>query len=528
MTTQSFSGCHDLPAGTCLHQTYQIQKTIGAGGFGITYLAVRKDTGHAYAIKEYFPSSLAVRNVQEGSYALQPFPAKNAEAFQKGRQRFLNEAKILKSFPDPESIVSVYDLFEENDTIYLVMEYIDGLTLSRYVRENGPLTFPETAELMAPIIRSLSKIHEKGLIHRDISPDNLILGIDNRLHLIDFGAAGKNIPGNRKNTVILKAGYAPPEQYIPNGSTGAWTDVYGICATMYFALTGTSPAEAVERLDPSCPPPLSIPNLLPWQSSLLEKGLQLHPASRFQTAAELSHALEKASERAEDAVTELNTNVSKKDRAQLRKFLRHTRARRRSAFLTGVICLCAAFVCAVVFILSAHSRSQKQETSSHTAPYASPFSSPDASPSAPTGASELPAAPTLPATPALTAAPTLTAAPVLSEPAVASPGPALLTMPDLTGKQLNKAKKLLHKLDASIRINVSYVYSSSKKAETVMSQSVRKGSSFTKKQIRSVSLTVSKGKKPSATHSPEPKPATKNPSDFQVRDDNDFSSIPLE
>lgn len=515
MTTQSFSGCHELPAGTCLHQTYQIQKTIGAGGFGITYLAVRKDTGHAFAIKEYFPSSLAVRNVQEGSYALQPFPEKNAEAFQKGRQRFLNEAKILKSFPDPESTVSVYDLFEENDTIYLVMEYIDGLTLSRYIQENGPLTFPETAELMAPIIRSLSKIHEKGLIHRDISPDNLILGIDNRLHLIDFGAAGKNIPGNRKNTVILKAGYAPPEQYIPNGSTGAWTDVYGICATMYFTLTGLSPAEAVERLDPSCPPPLSIPNLLPWQSALLEKGLQLHPASRFQTAEELSRALEKASERAEDAVTELKTNVSKKDRAQLRKFLRHSRSQRTASFI-GITVLCTALVCAVLlFVLSTHSRPQKQGKTSFEAPYATPHESAFISP-APAIMSEAPAAPAL------------TAAPAPSEPSAAASGPALLTMPDLTGKQLAKAKKQLHKLDDSIRIDVSYVYSSSKKAETVLSQSVRKGSSFSKKQIRSISLTVSKGKKPSDTQSPKPKPAAKKPADFQVRDDNDFSSIPLE
>ncbi len=489
MTTQSFSGCHELPAGTCLHQTYRIQKVIGAGGFGITYAGIHKDTCQTFAIKEYFPSSLAVRNVQEGSYALQPFPEKNAEVFQKGRQRFLNEAKILKSLPDLESIVSIYDLFEENGTIYLVMEYIDGLTLGQYITENGPLTFPETAELMAPIIRSLSKIHENGLLHRDISPDNLILGIDNRLHLIDFGAASKNIPGNRKNTVILKAGYAPPEQYIPNGSTGAWTDIYAICATMYFALTGVSPSEAIERLDSSCPPCLSIPNLLPWQSALLEKGLQIRPADRFQTAGELSLALEKASESAENAVTELRTDLSKKDRARIHKSLHHPRPFRISASFSAIIGVGAVILCAVLlFALSTHFRPPKQNEPPAQVP-----------------------------------------TPISSEQPTRVPDADLLTMPGLTGIKLSKAKKRIKKLDASIRINVSYVYSSSKKPGTVISQSVRKGSSFSKKQLRSLSLTVSKGKRPSATRSPEPKPAaSKKPADYQVRDDNDLSSIPLE
>ncbi len=518
MTTQSFSGCHELPVGTCLHQTYQIQKTIGAGGFGITYLGIHKDTGQAFAIKEYFPSSLAVRNVQEGSYTLQPFPEKNTEAFQKGRQRFLNEAKILKSFPHLESIVSIYDLFEENGTIYLVMEYIDGLTLGQYITENGPLTFPETAELMAPIIRSLSKIHEKGLIHRDISPDNLILGIDNRLHLIDFGAASRNIPGNRKNTVILKAGYAPPEQYIPNGSTGAWTDIYAICATMYFALTGFSPSEAIGRLDTSCPPCHSIPNLLPWQSALLGKGLQLHPSDRFQTALELSLALEKASECAENAVTELRTNISVKDRAQIQKLLHHSRPLQMPAPVLGMICLGAVILCAVLlFALSTHFSSGKQGGIS----YVPPFVSPDASPQASPNVSISQDSPT-------PGAPTPVPTPISSEQPSRTPDAGLLTMPDVTGIKLDKAKKRIKKLDTSIRIHVTYAYNSSKKSGTVINQSVREGSSFAKNQLRSLTLTVSKGKKPSATPSPESKPASKKPSDFQVKDDNDLSSIPLE
>ena len=390
----------------------------------------------------------------------------------------MNEAKILKSLPDLESIVSIYDLFEENGTIYLVMEYIDGLTLGQYITENGPLTFPETAELMAPIIRSLSKIHENGLLHRDI----------------------------RKNTVILKAGYAPPEQYIPNGSTGAWTDIYAICATMYFALTGVSPSEAIERLDSSCPPCLSIPNLLPWQSALLEKGLQIRPADRFQTAGELSLALEKASESAENAVTELRTDLSKKDRARIHKSLHHPRPFRISVSFSAIIGVGAVILCAVLlFALSTHFRPPKQNEPPAQVP---PNVSSSQAASTPSATSPLPSTPTPVPTP------------ISSEQPTRAPDADLLTMPGLTGIKLSKAKKRIKKLDASIRINVSYVYSSSKKPGTVISQSVRKGSSFSKKQLRSLSLTVSKGKRPSATRSPEPKPAaSKKPADYQVRDD---------
>lgn len=500
MTNDSFSGCHSLPPGTCLHDTYQIRETIGTGGFGITYLGVHKDTGHNVAIKEYFPSSLAVRNKQEGLYTLQPFPDKNTELFQKGRQRFLGEAKILKSFPDLESIVSVYDLFEENGTIYLVMEYIDGLTLGQYIHENSPLTFPEISELMAPVVRSLSTIHKKGLIHRDISPENLILGIDNRLHLIDFGAASHDVSGNSQNTVILKSGYAPPEQYIPNGKTGAWTDVYAICATMYFALTGKSPTEAMTRLDADTPLITEVNNLLPWQSAILEKGLRLRPSERFQTADELYLALTETPVKTGDAVTEIKTDLSARDRTRIRRLYR--RQTHHLGFFAGAgILLVAAVLLTVLYFSSPQRQSIVQQPSAVTIP----------SPPSSAATSEEPSK-----------------TPQQMETPAPTQNSVLLVMPDVTGMTLKKAKKELNTLDSSIRIDTSYEYSKSKKAGIVTRQSVAKGITFSKKQLSSVSLTISKGKRSSATHLPASEQESAKPSDYQVKDDNDLTSIPLE
>lgn len=370
MTKDSFSNFHSLPAGTCLHNTYRIQKTIGAGGFGITYMGIHTDTGNVVAIKEYFPPSLAVRNKQEGLNMLRPFPDKNIGIFQKGLRRFLNEANILKSFQDLESIVTVYDLFEENGTAYLVMEYIDGLTLSRYVSENGTLTFPEISELIAPVIHSLSKIHGGGLIHRDISPDNLILGTDNKLHLIDFGAASYENAGNTQNTIILKAGYAPPEQYISNGRIGAWIDVYSICATMYFALTGNAPAEAIHRLDSDSPHTLeNLSLLLPWQYAILEKGLQLRPADRFQNVEELYSALTGTAKEVENA-TILQTAVSKEKQAQIRKLYGLRRNAYRPVLLSclGIAILAALIIIAVSSRTPAGRQNTVRQPSGVTAP----------------------------------------------------------------------------------------------------------------------------------------------------------------
>lgn len=293
METGSYSPSHILPEGTILPHNYIIKGVLGEGGFGITYVGLHTMTNEKAAIKEYFPSGLATREFHDGQYQLVPFQGSSKEAFEKGCRHFLNEASILREFHHLNNIVSVKDVIETNGTVYLVMEYIDGITLKQYVKENGVLTFDELLSLMKPIIQSLIQIHKSGLIHRDISPDNLMIGIDNQLHLIDFGAASfENVHEARTMTIMLKSGFAPPEQYLSDGKQGAWTDIYALCSTMYLALTGFAPPESIKRLQSDDLPPL-VANaaISSWQAAAVEKGMSVRTADRFQNMETLYQAL---------------------------------------------------------------------------------------------------------------------------------------------------------------------------------------------------------------------------------------------
>ncbi|MGN0154152.1 MAG: protein kinase [Lachnospiraceae bacterium] len=284
---------HILPEGTRLPNNYTVNKILGEGGFGITYSGTLTITGEKVAIKEYFPNGLAHRDYKpDGSYSVVPFYGME-DAFEKGRRHFLNEASILKEFQNLNSIVSVKDVIESNGTAYLVMEYIDGITLKQYVKENGALSFQELLPLITPVIQSLIQVHKHGLIHRDISPENLMIGIDNQLHLIDFGAASiENHHDSKSVTIMLKSGYAPPEQYLDDGKQGAWTDIYALCATMYMALTGFAPTDSIRRIQQDELPSLAAhADISSWQAASIEKGMSLTAADRFQNMESLYQAL---------------------------------------------------------------------------------------------------------------------------------------------------------------------------------------------------------------------------------------------
>lgn len=283
-----------LPTGTILSHKYIIHNVIGEGGFGITYSCTLKNAPSSepvYAVKEYYPDNAAHRSSDKNGYFIQPYIGKQ-DIFEKGKKHFLREAGILSKFSYLPHIVSINDIFEENGTIYIVMDYIDGITLKQYVEDNEPLNIDELSTLITPVMRDISEIHRSGLLHRDISPDNLILGTDNMLHLIDFGSAGyENVGENELKTVILKSGFAPPEQYTATGKAGAWTDVYGICATMYYSLTGFIPNESILRLQKDDLPSLSDHFATSsWKTDVIMKGLNLHPADRYQTMDELYQA----------------------------------------------------------------------------------------------------------------------------------------------------------------------------------------------------------------------------------------------
>lgn len=236
---------YQLPVLSILHGRYLVGRVLGAGGFGITYMGYDLSLEFNVAIKEYYPQTLAGR--YKGIAVTTT--GDTAAQFAQGRREFLDEAKRVHQFYGDENIVRVIDVFYENNTAYMVMEYIDGSTLSTYMRENGCFaSFDELYSKLRPVMLSLSRIHDAGIVHRDISPSNLMIDKQGKIRLIDFGTArNMNEEGERSVSVVLKHGFAPPEQYTKHGRQGAWTDVYAMCATIYKLLTGVTPESAPDR-----------------------------------------------------------------------------------------------------------------------------------------------------------------------------------------------------------------------------------------------------------------------------------------
>lgn len=280
-----------LPAGTILHGQYMAGGVLGCGGFGITYAAVDLRDGHRVAIKEYFPNGLGTRSMGEtGVISLV-----DMEDFRYGLEQFLSEARIIYNCRGTPNIIQVEKLFEENNTAYYAMEYLEGQDLKHYLKERGgKLTYRETSELLEPIFDVLSQVHSKNIIHRDISPDNIYLCRDGTVKLLDFGAARAALQEKSKSLdVILKRGYAPVEQYYSHGRQGPWTDVYALGCTIYKCITGIVPPESPQRLQKDeCIPPSELCDDIPGQASAaLMKAMEVLYEARIQNAAEFKAAL---------------------------------------------------------------------------------------------------------------------------------------------------------------------------------------------------------------------------------------------
>ena len=239
---------HCLRKGTSLIGRYTIEKVLGQGGFGITYLGIDELHEKKVAIKEFFPQGIVTRNIEYEDAVTVTFVGEK-DNYNKGKEKFLKEARIMARFSKDEGIVKAQDFFEINNTAYIVMEYLEGITLKQYLRENERIEPEELLELFVPLIESLDEIHSQGLIHRDISPDNIMVLLGGKIKLMDFGAARDYTDfGEKSLSLILKPGYAPPEQYQTHGVQGPWTDIYALCATMYKCLTGENPPDAIERV----------------------------------------------------------------------------------------------------------------------------------------------------------------------------------------------------------------------------------------------------------------------------------------
>jgi serine/threonine protein kinase len=280
-----------LSPGTMLQNQFLIGKVLGAGGFGITYIGYDLNLARRVAIKEYFPSGVAVRVT--GMPEVFPHAAKLKADYQWGLERFLDEARIVARFHHMSNIIWVQNYFSANGTAYMVMEFLDGEDLEQILRRMGKLPIAAVQQVMTPVLEALKVVHADGLMHRDISPDNIYVTEQGEvIKLIDFGAARFSLGQQSKNlSVILKPGYAPPEQYESKGKQGPWTDVYACAATIYRALTNVVPPASYDRLsEDELVPPTQLGALLTQkQEEALLRAMQLRAESRQQSIADFQN-----------------------------------------------------------------------------------------------------------------------------------------------------------------------------------------------------------------------------------------------
>ena len=284
-----------LPVGTILAGRYYVGKVLGQGGFGITYIGCDLKLNIKMAIKEYYPQGLIGR-MSKYDLNLTVNSGNQNTVYEIQKDRFMKEAKILAEFSSDTRIVRVTDIFEENNTAYIVMDYVEGITLEHYCRQFGRMTFDAVWDMLHPLADTLGKIHDRGLIHRDISPSNIMINENAGVKLIDFGSARDYSATDDKSlSVVLKPGYAPPEQYSTRGQ-GPWTDVYALCATIYRTITGVIPVNVFERMaNDDLQYPSSLGAVIrPEQEAVLMCGLDVNKAERIQSMYELRDALKTA------------------------------------------------------------------------------------------------------------------------------------------------------------------------------------------------------------------------------------------
>ena len=354
---------------TLLHEKYQIKKVLGQGGFGITYLAYDQTLQQNVAIKEYFPVKIVRRlgntlRKGQGEYELSAtamvYPQNGQEEkYLNGMQNFLEEAQVLFGKFDVEGLAAVKDYFEENGTAYIVMEYLSGPTLQEYEKEHkGKISEKQAEILLEPVINALAYIHSIGIVHCDISPDNLIFNKEGQLKLIDFGAA-KN-KKKEKEEQYCKGGYTAPEQYLEKEFVGPWSDVYSLCAVWYEMLTGIKVPPAVERLQKDRLKNMTMASEESEQTNnILKKGLSLEIQKRYFSVLNLSCDIKSNMESKEEITKQymkdtrfvwgtlwlqITTDINERNISQEKKWLSRRKIR-KGIYAVGIVLL--LFLCGI-------------------------------------------------------------------------------------------------------------------------------------------------------------------------------------
>ena len=282
-----------LPMGTILAGKYLVGRVLGQGGFGITYVGWDIALERKVAIKEYYPSGQVSRN--PGSRGLTWYTSvQSQQAKQNGTQMFLKEARKMSKVDDIPNVVRVRDLFQENETAYIVMDFVEGETLKARLEKTGPLPWEQAKGIFLPAIQAMEQVHKAGLVHRDISPDNLMLTPGGKVKILDLGAAKDLSVNNGASSMqVAKGGFSPFEQYTQRGSSGPWTDVYAMAATIYYTLTGKLPPVATDRV---------VEDTISWEEpglkalsaqalEALQKAMVISAKNRMQSMEELEKGL---------------------------------------------------------------------------------------------------------------------------------------------------------------------------------------------------------------------------------------------
>lgn len=272
-----------------------IGRVMGKGGFGVTYLGYDTRMEKIIAVKEYYPNGTVYRSPGTADVFIND--SRSADAFEKGTEKFFTEAKMVSQFNGNPNIVSVYDYFKANNTVYLIMEYLEGITLKNYLKKHGKLSDGQALYIMDKIAAALSIIHSAGVLHRDISPDNIMICRDGRVKLIDFGAARQIMAESSSDlTVIMKPGYTPIEQYTKKGKQGAWTDIYSLGVSVYYALTGVITDDPYARIENDRELDENRRGINNDLWNILKKCTMINSSDRYGNAIDLRKALRQVSE----------------------------------------------------------------------------------------------------------------------------------------------------------------------------------------------------------------------------------------
>lgn len=303
-----------LYPGTILQNRYIIGTTLGAGGFGITYKAWDTTLEMVVAIKEYYPAGMVQR--VPGDPNLIVYGGRHQEEFYSNLERFLEEARKMAIFEKSKNIVHVENHFETNNTAYIVMEFLDGISVKEFMKQEGGKLDMETAlEIAFAVSEALQEIHDASILHRDISPDNVFLCEGNKVKVLDFGAARlSDTEKEVTRSIILKPGFAPPEQYQTKSKQGPWTDIYALSAMLYYCITGVMPDESTNRKieDTVVAPKELDPSIPDYISDTIMRGMAVNEALRFQNIGEFQKALLK-----EKKVVDDKTELKKRKRRRV-------------------------------------------------------------------------------------------------------------------------------------------------------------------------------------------------------------------